>query len=253
MDFRKFLLENVSDGKYKVEIDEEEAIKLIKTYCSKVDIEAPFWRGMSKQSNNFYIFEAENGNRVSASMSDSGNYYNAIIDHVIKDENKSYPLRGKSIICGNNANFKHALSFGRQMFAIFPYDDTTIGYLPTFDIWHCNVKFDEKSIDLLSFNEMLHYFKIDSLQYDLIISGIKEVVKNDNEKDELYKLYRDRLISLVGTDISKIEHNIIKSFKSLGHFFDKYKNDEIPRELWIGGKCIAIEFRTYLKIKDKLK
>ena len=59
MEFKKFLLENTSDGNYKIDIDEEEALRLIKTHCSKVDVEAPFWRGMSKQYNNFYILDAE--------------------------------------------------------------------------------------------------------------------------------------------------------------------------------------------------
>ena len=247
MEFKKFLLENTSDGNYKIDIDEEEALRLIKTHCSKVDVEAPFWRGMSKQYNNFYILDAERGSRVSATFKDSGNYYNTILDHITKKENKSNPLRGKSIICANNANFKHALSFGRQTFAIFPYDDTIIGYIPKYDIWHCSIKFGEKDIDLLSFNEMLHHFKIDSLNYNHIISGIKDVVESETSS-----IYKDRLLSLVGSNIDEIENKILKAFKTMGHFFSTYKNDETPREVWIGGKCVAIEYRTYLKIKDKL-
>ena len=87
MEFKKFLLENTSDGNYKIDIDEEEALRLIKTHCSKVDVEAPFWRGMSKQYNNFYILDAERGSRVSATFKDSGNYYNTILDHITKKEN----------------------------------------------------------------------------------------------------------------------------------------------------------------------
>lgn len=94
---------------------------------------------------------------------------------------------------------------------------------------------------------MLHHFKIDSLNYNLIISGIKDVIER-----EISSYHKAKLISLVGSNIDEIENKILKAFKEMDHSFGPYKNDEVPREVWIGGKCIAIEFRTYLKIKNKL-
>lgn len=255
MKFQQFLIEGTSDGKYKTPITEDEAIELIKTKCTKVNVLEPFWRGMRKQTGSYFKFQGDSGNRLSATLKESGNYYNTILDHYIQDENKNYPLRSKSIICANNANFNHTEHFGNQKFAIFPYDTTIIGYLPKFDIWLCKLQFGNKTIEFLDFNELLsNAGNINSLDYNELINGIKKVIsKTFIPSNGLANKATATLRSYFENE-DQVESILKKAFNDIDYFFgDASKDDHTEREVWIGGPCIGIEFTKYFNMKGKLK
>lgn len=253
MKFAAFLLEStVSNGQYKTPITEEKALELIKENCSKV--KNPFYRGMKKQDSKFYIFQGDKGSRVSSTHKESGNYYNTLMDKFIQEKGANLPLRTKSIICANQANYDHIENFGNQQFVVFPYDDTVIGYLPVFDIWHCKLNLGTRPIEFLDFNELLSDVDgINSLDYDKLINDIKLVISDDYIAPNGLARTSSKILKSYFKD-GDVEDILRKAFNEIGFFFgDASKDDDQEREVWIGGPCVAIELNTYYKLKNKIK
>lgn len=253
MKFATFLLESsISNGQYKTPITEEKALELIKEHCSKV--KNPFYRGMKKQASQFYIFQGDKGSRLSSTHKESGNYYNTLMDKFIQEKGANLPLRTKSIICANQANYNHIEHFGDQRFVVFPYDDTVIGYLPAFDIWYCKLKLGARLIGFLDFNELLsNVGSINSLDYDKLIDDIKRVISDDYVAPNGLALTSAKTLKSYFKD-GDVEEILRKAFNEVSFFFgDASKDDNQEREVWIGGPCVAIELNTYYKLENEIK
>lgn len=250
MKFIDFLLESSSsDGNYKTQIDLEKAAQIFKDKCKNMDIDEPFWRGMRAKES--YILEGQKSKRESIS---DANFHNIVIDDNIVTSGKNYPYRQKSIICVTNKGYKYAKVFGPEVYAIYPYDDVIIGYCDSEDI--LNTKLNNKilnnstSLSGLNFNlNRLNGFNNKTNSVKSLIDSIYE--RKDSNKSLFTRIFGD-------FDIDKQEATkIIKEYYSLNNFiFDTSKanfNEKNIGEIWIGGKCLAINISKLDKFKELLK
>lgn len=248
MKFKEFLNENsYSDGNYKQLITIDEAKKLLNTHCKNMDFNEPYWRGMSNGASS-YILEGSKGNRKSINTS---NHYTIIIDDILQSKDKNYPLRSKSIICANNYNLNTAVQFGEKVYAIFPYDNTIIGATSKEDIWFTSIKLGKFNGKLDAINDLFKFAGIEATSIKDITHQIellfdkkprdldylqKKLIKHFDNKESIY----DDLIKAYSPDSMNFtfgNSNIINKIKG-------------PRELWFGGKCIAIEYNTFKELQS---
>lgn len=253
MDFKTYLFESY---KIKELEDLEEAENIIREKCSGMDIKDALWRGMRGDSK-CYILNGESGSRKSINTT---NYYTQIIDHFIKKEGPEYPLRSKSIICGTYPMKEYLHTYGPKTYAIFPFDDVKIGLLPTHDIWRLSHD-KENKYRMLKLNNMFEEYGISDGSYESFLSSLKDYIKNykEPEKDSMVDTFGNDLIDIFGNDVNKVESILEKLYgiDSLGIKFITNKDlkdaNHNKRELWVSGKCLAIEKTEYEKMIIKME
>ena len=244
MSFIMFLNEK-TESHYKTKrLSEEEITKVFESNCSNMKFDRPLWRGMRGDSEG-YILQGEKGERKSINTS---NHYTIIIDHFIEENGKKdWPLRSKSVICASYKNQDHAQSFGSDLYAIFPFDEVTCGVTPEDDIWAIKFRKNERySMTTLNEDYLMNGIKANS--YSSILNGIKEFLKDEsNSEEKLYRFFKPN------------EDQIEKFLKEL--YFDEIgfeymKSDKVDkltdkREVWLSGKCLAVAYKTWIKLINK--
>lgn len=248
MNFKTYLLESVSDGKYKKIIDESAAIELLNKHCKNMDFNKPYWRGMSND-NKYYILEGALGERKSV---DSSNHYTVLIDDLLKKEDKDFPLRSNSIICANNDNLNTAIQYGAKVYAIFPYDNVIIGTTKKEDIWFTSVKLGKFNTSINDINDMLHQAGIKATSLNDIVSQVELLF---DEKPRSLDYIQKKLIKRFDSKESVRESfEAAYNYNNLGITFGTsniINNISGPRELWFGGKCIAIDYHIFKDLQEK--
>lgn len=249
-------LEFLNEHTYKLEgFDNiEEAKNIFYEKCGDMNINDPLWRGM-RGTTRCYILSGEHGNRKSINTT---NYYTYIIDHFIKKEGNGYPLRSNSIICATNPMRNNLGVYGPKTYAIFPYNNVKIGLLPTHDIWRLSSD-EENKYRMLRLNNMYEEYGISDKSYEEFLSSLKEYINNykEHEEDSMLDHIGNDLIDIFGTDANKVEDKLEELY-GIDNLKIKFitnkdlkdiKNDK--RELWISGKCLAIEKTIYEKMISK--
>lgn len=252
MNFNAFLKES-----YKDEISEDEALAIFTTHCKNAKFRYPIIRGM-RGTSNFYTFEGNKGNRSTLSL---GYFHNIFIDENIKLNNIDCPLRSKSII-GVSGNTPHSIKtakyFGDNLYVVFPYDNTVIGVSRYDDLLDSKFK-QSISDDFETINEFSSFMKdaifgkfvlpdkvyttMDQVIEDIfdlcerdedseIINNVKKIFGEDSKLEIKNKLLK--LFSLENIDVKTIFNDEIK--------------DNLEKEMWVGGKCLAIKYELYLKM-----
>lgn len=249
LSFKEFLAES----SHKKSISVEEAIKLINEHCR--DTKEPLWRGMNRQGNDAYILHGEESERKSANTQ---NFYTVVFDKFLPVE--GYPRRGNSIILAND--YYTARGFG-TVFAVFPYDDVPIGVCVSHDLWHSGSFQIGDSEDILPVHRWNDFWRecgLSDKSFEEFVSGIKEKMaqhkaksepKDDSTEEETRSdAESDFDAGKMLTDIFKTPDNVIPFLKkaySVDTFNFKLattktiKSIKGDRELWISGKCVAIE------------
>lgn len=254
----------LNEAERKTDISLDDAIKQIKQHCRNVDVEKPLYRG-SNGKGDVYVLVGENGGRSSKNIS---NHYTLILDQQLKE--KHLPLRSKSTIASNSKNV--AGIYG-ETYAIFPYDDVTIGKCYNNDIWVTKVEFGDRDVTYYNFNKFLNEkISHDPKTYADIINDISKILdvddvsKLDYAETELYsnfkKQYNDlKVMSFQDTDKKEVADKVLRhmyDLKTAKFEFGTYKelgidNLSTDNELWFSGKCIAIKLDLYEQaLKDKL-
>ena len=233
---------------YKTRIDDmDTAIEYIKKHCSDAlaFIDTPIVRGMTF-SGRYFSLQGDEGGRESANTS---NHYTAILDTVLGD--LGYPLRSKSIICANWAGKHHAAGYGDELYAILPYNGVKIGVCPGEDMWDTKVKLGF-SRDIEDINRDLRRLGVaGTWSFAAMVKFLEVSLKDLEDKKDIDEL------SLFGDlQVGKIEQQFreayAKPFKLATTADAGVINDGREHELWIGGKCIAIQLKQYDVLKAKL-
>ena len=242
MQFKDFLLTE----SYKTSITFDDAIDTIKEKCTKTEFDHPLVRGM-RDNGEAYIFEGETGSRKSITKS---NYHNIILDHVISSLDKSYPLRSNSVICTTIKDVDSTDRFGSSKYVIFPYDTTIIGYLTKgIDLNFQAITINGHKTRLRIFKKILQHNFISEKSFDDIVDGINNLIDNpDDNLSDQYKISKffnkgDDVKSILLHDFSKEEFGY-----DFGYMNDLYENQAYG-ECWIGGKCIALRYDLWEKLK----
>lgn len=236
--FKQFLVEA---GKHKTEISVEEAIKLINTHCRDA-MKEPLYRGMTPESDAF-ILHGEASKRSSANTS---NYYTVILDHFLPPH--GYPKRSESIILADN--FGTARGFG-TVYAVFPYDGVKIGVCSADDLWyspHFKVGNAEESYRIENWNGVWREYGLSSSSYEEFVASIKEKMAEDTKVARM-------LTDIFGTP-DNVEPALKKAYSpetldmnlATTKDIEEYRGGE-GHELWIGGKCVAIEYKTWQRMQ----
>lgn len=251
MNFKTYLLESVSDGKYKTIIDESTAIDLLNKHCKNMDFNKPYWRGMSND-NKYYILEGALGERKSVG---SSNHYTVLIDDLLKKEDKNFPLRAKSIICANNYNLNTAIQYGAKVYAIFPYDDAIIGMTEKEDIWFTYVKLGKFNTTINDINDMLQHAGIKATNLNDIVNQVESLF---DEKPRSLDYIQKKLIKRFDSkEAVRESFETAYNYKNLGITFGKttvINEIHSAHEIWFSGKCIAIDYHIFKELqKNKFK
>lgn len=238
----------IADEIYKTEITEEDAFDLLSKHCSEAlkTYDKPIVRGMTGLPNNFGLIHGAAGHRESANTT---NYYTVILDKILPPE--GYPKRGASIICANWENRSHAYGYGHNAFAIFPYDGATIGVCPSYDMWNTRITLgdDEKSINVWN-REFIKMGIPPDATFDEIVKRLEMIrTSEDNQNFE----HHSWLFDMEPGNIKKeMAEAYSKPFMLATTSKQQVYNDGVQRELWIGGKCVAIHMSTYKTLKKRI-
>ena len=240
MRFKDYLRE----ARHREDVSVEKAIELIKAHCKDARIGYPLWRGTKKAQEEAYVIQGDLGERTSANTT---NHYSLIMDQFLPAQ--GYPARGKSIILAAHDNIVYARTYGK-VYAIFPYDGVPIGVVPTEDIWYVRFKMggETQARTMEKWNEILDNAGVTDFSYYDLVEGIKETLSND--QDESYDMF-DRIFG----SISNVEDVLEKAYsaKNLGLRLTTSKERiQGDRELWIGGKCVALRHDIWEKVLDKM-
>ena len=224
-------------AQYKTDVDEEKIWDLLNTHCQDALGKLPIVRGMNRFEKGYGVVHGEAGHRESANTT---NHYTVILDEVLPE---NFPKRSKSIICSNWENRSHSKNYG-FLYAIVPFDGVSIGICPEGDMFATEIKlsddanarpiqrwnsfYDDNDIRADSFPELLKDFKAFLSRRDFLDLNPKNIEE-------------------------KIRTAYTEPFKCTTTADDSYYNDGTRHELWIGGKCVAIDLFLYRKMMRDAK
>lgn len=235
------LFEVVGKETYKRDLTEDQAIELALAHCKDAlkTLDAPIVRGMTEFKNGYGLIQGEAGARRSAHTT---NYYTTILDASLPPE---YPRRSASIICANWKNYSAAEAYAEEdVYIILPYDGVKIGICPEGDLWAVEIKIGKHTETIVSWNEEYEALGIhESATFPEIVQSLTNAKAEDPE---------------IAFDVKpgKVKETLIaayaKPFKLATTATPRKYNDGVYRELWIGGKCVAISEKNFKSFRNKL-
>lgn len=243
------LNELLNEARRKEDISLEKAEELLRLNCKDAikHFSTPLWRGGNFEEDA-YLLQPELGTRRSAN---TANYYTIIMDEFLPK--LGYPKRSASMIFGNNENYNYTVSYGETS-AIFPYDGVKIGVCEKGDIWQTtsfNIGYSNYSSSMAEWNKRfgsaLHW---SDSTYKEFIADIKSTLENPNS------LGHDIAKDIFGAGNVETILKTAYSAENLNLELATTKNIyniEKARELWVGGKCIAIKEEAWKRLKDKFR
>lgn len=227
---------------YKSELSADEAWKKIETHCKDAlkDLETPIVRGMKNFESGFGIIQGEASQRASANTS---NHYTEILDAALAKD--GFPKRSASIICANAENWEHADTYG-VLHAIIPYDGVKIGVCPYGDMWETEISIGDWSKPIARWNSAFNGLKISDKSYEDLKRDLKKWITDPprkilNDEKWIYEFNPSTLDK-------QLKESFSEPFKLTTTAKSGVYNDGECREVWIGGKCVAIDIEIYQKL-----
>jgi hypothetical protein len=243
--FKEFLQES----SHRNEIDIQEAKKLLETHCKDAmkNFGAPMWRGSRNMHYDAMLIHGEADSATGRKSANTSNYYTVLMDKFLPYF--GYPKRSKSIICANNSNKEYAYSFG-NVYAIFPFDNVSIGVCESYDLWTTS-KFtignDPRERGIEEWNTYFKMEKFSSDSWEYFKESLEEAMDEESPRAEKLRKYfgPPEKIESVFRKAYSPENLKLELTNS-----DNIDNVEDSRECWIGGKCIALAHDVW---KEMLK
>lgn len=255
MNFKQFLLEAAVKEKPKYfNVDVEEAIALLNTYCKNalwmLAENAPIYRGdynANFPKSGFMVVDTTATERRSQNTS---NFYTVILDN--HPNRKDFPKRSRSFIASTQKNY--AWGYG-NLYVIVPADDAKIGFVNREDMWDTRIRLFGINGLIEDFNE---YFK------EAFRLGRAPVIKDFYEFDKLLKKSDPTALRRF-RDAFNLSDKSVKQFKD--HFLDNiweaysagptghtaHTTATMPHksssEVWVGGKAVLIEYAVWEKMQ----
>jgi hypothetical protein len=148
--------------------------------------------------------------------------------------------------------------FGKR-YAIFPYDGVKIGVCYEYDFWETQISIHEASSNTVPrWNREFKELGLSDSSYAEFTDSIKEKMKLlANEAADT--LEHRRFTEIFGDDSGNIDAILKDAYSPknlklhLSTTADMEKYEDKERELWIGGKCIALKFETYREMLSEWK
>lgn len=220
---------------YKKDLMDEEAVwEVLNKHCKDSLGKLPLVRGMNPFDANYGIIHGAAGGRKSANTS---NHYTVILDAVLP---KEFPKRGASIICANWANRHYAHGYGVP-YAIIPFDGVKIGVCPGRDIFDTEISLSKheraRDMSISRWNDWYNDKQISDESFPALIRDFKRYLGNHDFWDLEPQTIRETIAKAYAAP-----------FKLATTADDGAYNDGKKHELWIGGKCVAIDMLLYRRV-----
>jgi hypothetical protein len=191
---------------------------------------------MSAIEGGFGIIHGAAGGRRSANTS---NHYTVILDHALSP--LGFPKRSASIIAANWENRHRAEHYG-TMYAILPFDGVKIGICPGDDMFETEIRIAGRNQFISDWNNEFDYLDVRDTSFTTLISDLKELKEDDSQPAWLKRIDEDAIEEIIKSAYAK-------PFKLTTTKEASY-NDGGRHEVWIGGKCIAIDLGLYDQMMD---
>lgn len=248
LSFKEYLTEAEDKPYNKVTASYEDAEYLLLNKCCQflaTNPEQPIIRGSWTSTNDSYIVHGETGKRSSRNTS---NYYTVILDKFLSP--LGYPKRSQSIICGNYKNMTHVGEYG-HVYALIPFDNTKIGVCPGEDIFDTVLNLFGARVRINGWNILFESKKLPDDNYNKFIDELFRLISSDKFKASTIPS-DERIVEYIisrGIDTKqKLEHHFEEAYTSpfkLINVDEVNIINDVPRELWIGGKCVQIRLDLY--------
>ena len=235
MNFKTFLLQE----NRTTTVDLSKAVEIYKTHCNKCDIDHPFMRA-SRSVFDYRIYNTRNSHRK---LKGENYASTTVIDHLMKKEyGDKAPLRKEAILFTNKDTENHLKYFGNEVYYVFPYNDTLIGYIENKDYnyarWISGLDLlltNENGIDRenSTYDELIDY--IDRMSPEKIAEyslrfDIESIEATRNATSE----FIDKVLNLKTLKIGTCYNN--------AHFDKQY-------ELWCSDDALLIHSKLYDEFK----
>ena len=229
---------------YREKISGGTAVELLRKHCRDAlkTFDTPIVRGM-KSDGRWQLITGEDGGRESANTT---NHYTVIMDEVLPPE---FPRRSKSIICASYANRIYAGDFGTR-YAIFPFDRVKIGVAPEYDLWNTEITLGRETNRIVKWNRIFTDADITADSYKSILSQLEDIRANPRPVGKVPEL--QFMLNDMDDDLDKMLRTAYTRPFKVTTTADPIYNPG-SHEVWISGKCVAIEFEYFLEMKDELK
>lgn len=239
MKFSEFLTEKTS---HRTSLTKDEIVKIFKENCSNAHPDYPFWRGMRGNEDGI-ILEGQARSRRSINNS---NHYTIAMDHFIKKRGNDLPLRSACTIAGSNNMLNQVHNFGPDIYAIFPFDGVKIGVSQEMDLWGYRFPINGHLLTLNKLNGLYQDANITDSDYFSFVRELKKYIEENKEDSD------DKLVEIFGDDVDGTLKQIYDTEMEF-NFVDSKEMEHISsKEVWIGGKCLAIAKDVYREIKKDL-
>lgn len=228
--------------KETLSVDLDGVVNLIMEHCSDAlqSLDEPIVRGMN-ETEDFLQMHGESGERRSRN---TDNYYTVIMDEVMAP---GIPRRSKSIICGNYENMPHAQTYG-ALYAILPYNGVHVGYTDVDDMFDTPITIAGITEKAIRWNTRFKWMGIRDTSYADIVEDLTKYRDSDVVPDPPYQSWVEKV-----EDFDRTLRRAYDEAFAYSTTKDPRWNDGEPRELWIGGKCIAIKWHEWQDVKNRLR
>jgi len=240
------------EGDHKRDISIEKALDLLKANCWSAleHVDTPLWRGTKKSSEDAYFIHGEAG-ETGRESANTTNHYTILMDTFLPYY--GYPLRSKSIIFANNANYDYASSFGKS-YAVFPYDSESIGVCQKYDLWQTEAFRIGQYPGAKTFSDWNYFWS----NYGISSASWKEFERTLTEKMAEEDTIRGQDFRKWFGPPEKLRSVFEKAFSPENLHLELTNTENVydiegEHELWMSGKCIAIKKNVYHDILPDLR
>jgi hypothetical protein len=226
------------------ELSTKKFVAMFKQNCtqSMALFDNPLWRGMSNHKEEIVAIWPETGVRASENTS---NHYTELMSH--SPYMRGWPRRDASIICSSGRDY--AESFGRNLYAIFPFDGVEIAVCPGMDLWNTVIKLHQYRQEFSAMN----YFNdwLDELNIPDSYEQMVAALKNPNSPASQRLVYK-------GIDPKTFLPSLLKALSPANTGFQLLSIPQLAaahpfnKECWIGGPCIAVKSRNLEELREIL-
>jgi len=243
------LMEITNNVRYIEQLDDSvpKIVELLRKHCSdSLKTGAFLYKGMDFHGHAF----VGDPKKVGRKSKNTSNFYTIFLSHTLKDQ--GFPLRSESFICTNKANKGYAEGFG-YLYAVFPYNGSSVACIDKFDIWEVRGRFFTDTGTLEYLNNSFSDAELDDTDWESFKKSLKDICEKNDGKLRFgrqldFESYTyDQIINEIEKQYQPEKLSIIKSTPSS----PKY-DDNVKRECWTDGKCIFVSFEILESVFERI-
>lgn len=227
------------------ELEIERARETMNKYCTEAFpmLKNPIWRGMTGSAKVIMINPAT-GVRKSQN---TANFYTDLVDS--SPFMAGWPKRSSSLICSTSRDYAGSYQWGeKSLYAIFPMDGTKIAMCSDRDMWDTNVSIPELRKNFTGTGNNMSRFNdwLSDLNLNDNPGWMETAHKSPYVIDECEEYGQDpkNFISILHKALSP-KNAGFQLLTVPEYIATNLPQSDYGREVWIGGKVIAIRYTLW--------